>query len=108
MLCIYGVFIIQTVAREDQAQAWRAVNRTDVARLEARGTRMQRRTVVSVTSPVRVCPTTWYVCIPHTPQKHNSCNLCQPFSQSHDSDNSDMEICFIYSFYISFQLAYNV
>lgn len=62
---VYGVFLMQTVAQEPQAQAWRAANRTAVARLEARGTRMQRMTVVFVTSAAKVCPTTWYGCLPN-------------------------------------------
>lgn len=58
--CIHGVFTIQTVVQEGQAQAWRAVNRTAAACLEAHGMRMQRTTVVSVISPVKVCLTTRY------------------------------------------------
>lgn len=65
ILCIYGVFIMQIVAQEGRVQAWRAANRTAVACLEARGTRMQKTTAVSVTSPAKVCLTTRYVC----PQK---------------------------------------
>lgn len=60
ILCVFGVFIMQTVAQEGQAQAWRAVNRTAVARLEARGMRTQRTTAVSVTLPAKVCPITRY------------------------------------------------
>lgn len=60
ILCIYGVFMMQTVAQEGQAQEWRAANRTAVTRLEARGTKTQRTTAVSVTSAARVCLTTRY------------------------------------------------
>lgn len=74
ILRVYGVFLMQTVAQEGQAQAWRAVNRTAVARLEARGTRTQRTTVVSVTSPAKVCPTTRYGRL-----------------QSHSTDNKSMQ-----------------
>lgn len=54
---------MQTVDQEGQALAWTAVNRTDVACLEARGTRMQRTSGVSVTSPAKVCLTTRYGCL---------------------------------------------